>query len=155
MKTLEEMQITATIERPDVPGAVCRITVASGEVERAFGRRGRVAVAATFSNGYTLRSSLMPRRGAHMLPLSAEARAAAGVSEGDRVAITLREDLEVRTVEIPDDLGAALDAARMRDTFEAMAVSHRKEWTRAVEDAKRPETRKKRIDECVAAMRKR
>jgi hypothetical protein len=155
MKTLEGTQVTAKIERPDAPGAVCRINVASDEVERAFGRRGRVAVAATFENGYTLRSSLMPRGGVHILPLSFEARTAAAVSEGDRITVTLREDREVRTVDIPGDLGAALDAARMRPVFEAMSLSHRKEWTRAVEDAKRPETRTKRIAECITAMRKR
>lgn len=59
----------------------------------------------------------------------------------------------MRTVTTPDDLAVALDAARVRAAFEAMSVSHRKEWVRAIEDAKRPETRTKRIDECVAAMR--
>jgi hypothetical protein len=155
MKTIDGMQVTSTIERPDAAGAVCRIKVPSDEVESAFGRGGRVAVAATFANGYTLRSSLMPRGGAHMLPLSADARAAANVAEGDRVTVTLREDLELRTVEVPDDLGAALDAAHLRSAFEAMSVSHRKEWTRAIDDAKRPETRIKRIADCVTAMRNR
>jgi hypothetical protein len=155
MKTLAGTQVTATIERPAKAGAVCRITVPTTDVERAFGRRDRIAVAATFANGYTLRSSLMPRGGAHMLPLSAEARAAAEVAEGQRITVELREDLDVRTVDLPEDLAAALDAASLRATFEAMSISHRKEWTRAVGDAKRPETRSKRIAECVSAMRAR
>jgi hypothetical protein len=36
-----------------------------------------------------------------------------------------------------------------------MAYSHRKEWTRALDDAKRPETRTKQIADCVVAMRER
>ena len=59
------------------------------------------------------------------------------------------------TVDVPDDLARALEAARTRTAFDAMAVSHRKEWVRAVQDAKRPETRLKRIADCVAAVRAR
>ncbi len=64
-------------------------------------------------------------------------------------------DTEERTVDVPDDLGRALDKAKIRAAFDTMAFSHRKEWVRAVQDAKRPETRVKRIADCVAAMRSR
>jgi uncharacterized protein YdeI (YjbR/CyaY-like superfamily) len=43
----------------------------------------------------------------------------------------------------------------MRATFDAMAFTHRKEWVLAVQDAKRPATREKRIADCVAVMRSR
>ena len=66
-----------------------------------------------------------------------------------------REDTAERTIDVPDDLSGALGDAKMRATFDAMAFSHRKEWINAVLDAKRPETRTKRIAECVAAMRSR
>jgi uncharacterized protein YdeI (YjbR/CyaY-like superfamily) len=62
---------------------------------------------------------------------------------------------EERTVDVPADLAQALGAANVRAAFDAMAFSHRKEWVRAVLDAKRDETRAKRIAECVAAMRSR
>jgi hypothetical protein len=52
-------------------------------------------------------------------------------------------------------LAAALETAGMRDVFDRMAYSHRKEWTRALADAKRPEIRIKRISDCVAATRER
>jgi len=60
-----------------------------------------------------------------------------------------------RTVDVPNDLARALDGAGMRAAFDGMAFSHRKEWVRAVQDAKRPETRTKRIAGCVDAMRER
>jgi len=69
----------------------------------------------------------------------------------DSVACGIRID----TVDVPDDLAAALAKGGVRDAFDAMAFSHRKEWVRAVQDAKRPETRTKRIADCVAAMRTR
>jgi uncharacterized protein YdeI (YjbR/CyaY-like superfamily) len=69
--------------------------------------------------------------------------------------MTKRSADEERTVDVPDDLAGALGDAGVRDAFDAMAFSHRKEWVRAVQDAKRPETRTKRVAECVAAMRTR
>jgi uncharacterized protein YdeI (YjbR/CyaY-like superfamily) len=71
-----------------------------------------------------------------------------------RLDTTVEKPAE-RTVDVPDDLSRALDGAGMRAAFDAMAFSHRKEWVRAVQDAKRPETRTKRIAGCVDAMRAR
>jgi hypothetical protein len=152
-----ETTVIATIEKPNVSGAVCRINVSSADVMTVFGKRGRVPVVASFAGGFTFRSSLTPRGGVHYLPLRAEVRLAAGLAEGERVTVTLREDDAVREIDIPADLDAALRAAGsgVFAAFEAMSYSHRKEWIVAVSDAKRPETRAKRIADCVAAMRTR
>ena len=148
-----EITLDTTVEKaPD--SAACAITVETADVVRWFGRKSRVPVVATL-NGYTYRSSLSPMGGCHVLPVAAEVRAGARVAGGDRVTLTLREDTEERTVDVPDDLGHALEKAGVRKTFDAMAFTHRKEWVRAVQDAKRPETRTKRIADCVAAMRSR
>jgi hypothetical protein len=153
--SIAALTVRSTITKPDKAGAVCRITVATDDVLRAFGRRGRVAVVATFPNGYALRSSLVPRGGAHMLPLSVESRVAGDLTEGESVRVELREDREPRELEIPSDLANALEVAGVDRAFGAMSFSHRKEWIVALADAKRPETRAKRIAACVAAMRDR
>ena len=64
-------------------------------------------------------------------------------------------DTAGRTIDVPDDLARELERSKMRGTFDAMALSHRKEWVKAVLDAKRPETRAKRIADCVLAMQSR
>ncbi len=58
-------------------------------------------------------------------------------------------------IDAPADLLAALRAAGagVLTAFEAMSYSHRKEWIVAISGAKRPETRAKRVADCVAAMR--
>jgi hypothetical protein len=152
-----ETTVTATVEKPNVPGAVCRINVSSAEVMTVFGKRGRVPVVASFAGGFTFRSSLTPRRGVHMLPLSADVRLAAGIDEGERVTVMLREDVAVREIDVPTDLRAALRAASSGAlaAFDAMSYSHRKEWVAAICEAKRPQTRAKRIADCVAAMQSR
>ena len=147
----DEIELDATIEKaPD--SVACGIRVETADVVRWFGRKSRVPVVATI-NGYTYRSSLSPMGGCHMLPVAAPVRAGARVAGGDRVTLTLREDTAERTIDVPDDLARALGAAKMRAVFDAMAFTHRKEWVVAVQDAKRPQTREKRIADCVAAMR--
>jgi uncharacterized protein YdeI (YjbR/CyaY-like superfamily) len=64
----------------------------------------------------------------------------------------LREDIAERTVEVPQDLAKALTAGALLASFDAMSFTHRKEWIKAVLDAKRPETRAKRIAACIAAL---
>lgn len=154
MEPVRETTVLATIEKPNASGAVCRINVSSADVLTVFGKRGRVPVVASFAGGFAFRSSLMPRSGIHYLPLSAEVRVAAGLAEGERVTVTLREDTSPREIDVPTDLHSALRAAGSGPfaAFEAMSYSHRKEWIAALADAKRPETRAKRIADCVAAM---
>jgi GNAT superfamily N-acetyltransferase len=73
---------------------------------------------------------------------------------GDRVAIEIRRDEAPRTVAVPDDLAAALALEpQLRAAFDAMSYTHRREWVEALEDAKRPETRAKRIAQAVQAAR--
>jgi len=60
--------------------------------------------------------------------------------------VSLRLDDSPREVVVSDDLAAALDRAGVRDRFDAMAYSHRREYVRWVEEAKRPDTRQRRIE---------
>ncbi len=84
--------------------------------------------------------------GDFMLPLSKANREVAGVQGGDQVEVTLELDLAPRTVELPDDLAAALEArSGARAAFDAAAPSTRKEFVRQVESAKAAETRTRRI----------
>ena len=49
-------------------------------------------------------------------------------------------------VVVPEDLAAALGAAPgARAAFDAASFTHRREWVESVEEAKRPETRERRV----------
>jgi hypothetical protein len=139
-------------EAGDLPGVVLPVEVAA-----AMGGRARIPVAGTI-NGVPFRGSTMPMGdGRHCVGFRKELRAqAGGVEDGDAVTIESARDDAPRTVETPPDLAAALDVnAAVRAAFEAMSYTHRKEWVQAVTDAKRPETRVRRIDQAVAAARAR
>lgn len=96
-------------------------------------------------NQYTYRSAVAVMDGKYMISLSAEHRQAAGVKGGDKAQVTLELDLEPRSVELPDDLKAALLAAGCLPAYEKSAPSMKKEYVRQVEEAKTPETRERRI----------
>ena len=88
-----------------------------------------------------------------MLPLSAEHREAAGVKAGDQVEVTIELDLEPRTVDVPDDLAAALaEEPGATAAFDALSYTMRKEYVRQVESAKALETRNRRIAGIVAKL---
>jgi hypothetical protein len=101
---------------------------------------------------HTYRSAVASMGGRFMIPLSAEHRAAAGVQGGDEVEVSVRLDLEPRTVTLPADLEAALVEAGVLEAFEASAPSRKKEDVRQVEDAKTSETRERRIAKIVAKL---
>src|SRR3954451_8431894 len=117
----------------------------------ASGKRPKVKVTI---GSYSYRTTVASMGGRFMIPLAAEHREGAGVSAGDEVKVDLVLDTAPREVEIPKDLAAALEKVpNARATFDAMAYSHRKEWVRSVEEAKKPETRQRRIDKCIEATR--
>ena len=115
------------------------------EAIAALGTQKRPKVVVTV-NGYSYRSTVAPYGDVFMLPVSQAHREAAGLSAGDTIAVTLELDTEPRTVEVPEDLLAALDAKPGAvAAFEALAPSRKKEFVRQVEEAKAHETRQRRI----------
>lgn len=121
------------------------------EVIERLGAGQRPPVRVTIGD-YTYRSTVAVMGGRFMLAVSAEHRAAAGLAAGDTVDVTLELDAEPRTVEVPADLAEALAAAGASDAFARLAFSQRKEHVRGVEEAKKPETRERRIAKVVEAL---
>jgi Bacteriocin-protection, YdeI or OmpD-Associated/Domain of unknown function (DUF1905) len=143
---------TATVQQYEgVEENVTGIRVPA-EVMSALGTQKRLKVKVSL-NGYAFRSTVARYRGVLMLPLSAEKREAAGVKAGDQVEVTLEPDTEPRTVEVPDDLAAALaEKPGVRAAFDALSYTMRKEYVRQVGSAKAQETRNRRIAGIVAKL---
>jgi uncharacterized protein YdeI (YjbR/CyaY-like superfamily) len=89
-----------------------------------------------------------------LLGLNREVREAAGVQAGDRVVVDLQLDTEERTVEPPPELRAAFaEDPELVAFFDSLSYTHRKEYVRWIEEAKREETRRARADKAVAMLR--
>jgi hypothetical protein len=121
------------------------------DVVTALGSGRRPAVVVTVG-AYTYRTTVAPMGGSYWIPLAAEHREAAGVAAGEEVDVRVELDTTPREVAVPDDLDAALDGPA-RSAFDGLAYSHRKEWVRWVEEAKKPETRAARIEKTAASLR--
>ncbi|MBV9840258.1 MAG: DUF1905 domain-containing protein [Sphingomonadaceae bacterium] len=104
-------------------------------------------------NGHSYRSTVAAMGGAPFVPFRKSHRDAAGVREGDSFAVTLTLDVAPRTVDPPDDLAAALHAADAWPRWEALSYTAKRELAEAVEQAKKPETRARRIEKAVAALK--
>lgn len=122
------------------------------EVVDSFGAGKRPPVVVTIS-GYSYRNTVAVMGGVYMVGISAEHRAASGVSAGDEVDVDLELDTQPRLVTAPSDLAAALDAdPDAKRTWDAGATSYRKEVVRSLEDAKSEETRARRLAKAIAAL---
>lgn len=122
------------------------------EIVAALGAGKKPAVSVTL-NGYAYRSTIATMDGQFMLPVSAEHREKAGVKAGDEVEVCLALDTEPRVVTVPPDFADALaQNATAQQKFEAMSYSHKRQHVLAIEDAKTPETRQKRIAKAIAML---
>lgn len=119
------------------------------EVLEALGGGKRPAVRVTV-NGYSYRSTIAPMGGRFLISFSADKRAATGLAGGDPIVVELELDTEPRTVDVPEDLAAALSAAGVREAFDRLSPSARKAHATAVEGAKAAETRARRVAKIVA-----
>lgn len=114
--------------------------------ELGAGKRPAVVVDV---NGYVYASTIGVTGGRFLIPFSSDKRAATGLSGGDAITVTLTLDTTPRTVEVPDDLAAALAAAGVRASFDALSPSARKAHVTSVESAKAADTRARRITAVV------
>ncbi len=104
--------------------------------------------------GHTYRSTVATVDGRPMIALSAANREAAGVAAGDEADVEIGLDTAPRTVDVPADLAAALDAEpEARRTFDGISNSNKKWHVLQVIDAKTDETRRRRIGKSVAMLR--
>ncbi len=132
-------------------GPATAIVLTDAQVE-ALGGGKRAAVKLTIA-GNTVRLRLAVMGGQNLIGISKANRAELGVDIGDTVDATIELDGDARSVTLPDDAARALDKARLRKQFDALAFTHQKEHVRAIEEAKKPETRAKRLEAMIAKLR--
>ena len=123
------------------------------EVVESLGAGKRPPVRITL-NGHSWRSRVAIMRGRYLVGLSNANRQAAGVQIGETVTVDLELDTEPRRVVVPADLQAELEAdPAAHAAWDRLAFSHKREHVRAIESAKKPETRRRRVESALAALR--
>jgi hypothetical protein len=113
----------------------------------------RAAVKVTL-NGYTCRSTIAAMGGPPCIPLRKSNREAAGLQGGETIDVRLDLDTDKREVKPAVDFVKALkDAPPAWERWRELSYSQQREHVEAIEQAKRPETRTRRIEGAVRTIR--
>jgi hypothetical protein len=128
------------------------IVLTQDQVDRIRGvpGKGRVPLAITY-RGTTYRTSVSLYRGQWMTVINKQMREG-GLAPGHDYTVDLSLDTAERTVDVPADFAKAMRAAGVRKAFDALSYSHRKEHVRVIEEAKKPETRQRRIEAAITKL---
>jgi hypothetical protein len=131
-------------------GSMCFIPL-TFDPKRVFGKI-RVPVRVTL-NGYTYRSTIAAMGGPPCIPLRRSNREAAGLEGHETLSVRLELDADKREVTPPSDFTKALASASALERWQALSFSHRREHVEAIEAAKKPETRARRIEQAIRRVR--
>ncbi|MGC1381424.1 MAG: YdeI/OmpD-associated family protein [Candidatus Baltobacteraceae bacterium] len=139
----------AKLQSANVRGTTTYVAIPESAM-RAFGGRRRVPVVATIG-GHRFRTTISDMGFGPCIGVRTSVREAAGVRAGDRVDVALELDLQERTVDVPEEVAAAMSVAQRR-LFDDLSYSHRKEYVEWILGAKKPETRERRIRKMLARL---
>jgi bifunctional DNA-binding transcriptional regulator/antitoxin component of YhaV-PrlF toxin-antitoxin module len=105
-------------------------------------------------NGTPYRTTVAVYGGVPLIGFNKEIRDQAGIAIGDKVEVEIELDDEPRTVEVPGPLGEALAAnPEAKAVFDGLSFTHRKEYARWIAEAKREETRSRRLAKAIEMLR--
>jgi Domain of unknown function (DUF1905) len=111
-------------------GPATAIVLTDAQVDQlGGGKRAAVTVAI---GEKTVRLRLGVMGGQNLIGISKANREALGVAIGDTVEAIIELDQAARTVDVPDDAAKALQKAKLRGTFDALAFTHQNEHIRAI-----------------------
>lgn len=139
--------------QPD-PTGTGTFFVVPREANAKLGLKGRPKVQAVIA-GHPYRGSLMPLAdGTFVLGVLKSIQEAAGVTRGDTITVELELDAAPRIVELPPDLARAIARDTKATTaWDRLSYTNKKEMARSLEEAKKPETRQRRLAAAVATLR--
>ena len=101
-------------------------------------------------NGYTYRSTIASMGGTVCIPLRKSNHEAAGLEGGETIDVKIELDNEKREIEPPDDLIKALKATPTAwERWRELSFTHQREYVEAIEGARKPETRARRVESAV------
>ena len=124
------------------------------QVAAKLGLKGMPKVQAVIA-GQPYRGSLMPMGdGTYCLGVLKSIQEGAGVKQGDTVTVELELDKAPRVVELPADLAKAIARDKKASAaWDKLSFTNKKEMARGLEEAKKPETRERRLAAAIAQLR--
>jgi hypothetical protein len=132
----------------------CAVPVPA-KITKALKTEGPVLVMARVNKSDPFKVSLFPVGGGkHFIRIKAKVRKETKTKTGDKVRIRFTV-LDRADVTYPKDLLAALKAKSMIEDFKALPPGEQNFILRRIDEAAKPETREKRIQEAITAAHRR
>ena len=148
---MKKYKFKAKIEAGDGGGAYVLFPY---DTVKEFGTKGRVSVKVTFG-GLPYTGSLMKYgHPLHSLGMPKAIREQAGKGPGDTIEVVVWKDEQVRTVEVPPQFENLMKKEGLLPVFKKLSYTHRKEYCRWIAEAKKEETRLKRLEKAIEMLKK-
>jgi Bacteriocin-protection, YdeI or OmpD-Associated/Domain of unknown function (DUF1905) len=149
--TMKKYSFSAII-RPGIGGGAA--VIFPYNVEEEFGTKARVPVKSTL-DGVPYSGSLVKcGPTSHMLGVLKSIREQIGKGPGDTIDVVIWKDEQERTVELPPEFASLLREQGLLGVFQKLSYTHRKEYCRWITEAKKEETRLKRLAKAVEMLKK-
>ena len=123
------------------------------DTEKEFATKGRVPVKATFDGVPYTGSLIKYSNPHHMLGVLKAIRQETGKAPGDTIEVVVWRDEEVRTLEVPAQFENLLKKEGLLPVFKKLSYTHRKEYCRWIAEAKKEETRLKRLEKAIEMLK--
>ena len=123
------------------------------DVPAIFGTRARVPIKGKI-NGFDFRTSICNMGNGYFFVVNKAMREGGKCKAGDLADIVIQRDREERKVQVPSYIKKVIATnKKAQATWDSLSFTCQKEWVRAIDDAKREETKKSRIGKMMAAMK--
>ncbi len=148
----QELAFQATLENWAEGMDYCAVPVPAS-ITTALGTTAAVLVMARVNDSKPFKVSLFPAGGGqHYIRIKAKVREETNTQTGDRIQIRITV-LDRADVTIPPDVASALQKDGVTEDFRALPPGKQNFMLRRIDDAARPDTRDRRIQEAVDAAR--
>jgi Bacteriocin-protection, YdeI or OmpD-Associated/Domain of unknown function (DUF1905) len=150
-KPMKKYKFKAKIQAGDGGGAYLLFPYDTG---KEFGTKAKVSVNATFNGVPYVGSLFKYGNPLHMLGMPKAIREQIGKGPGDTVEVVLWKDEALRTIEVPAQFEILMKSEGLLPVFEKLSYTHRKEYCRWITEAKKEETRLRRLTKAVEMLKK-
>ena len=123
-------------------------------VEREFGTDGKIPINATFDTLPYKGSLIKYGYAQHMLGVPKAIREQAGKNVGETMEVVVWKDEAERVIEVPPELQKLMEQEKLLPFFEKLSYTHRKEYCRWIREAKKDDTRARRLAKAIELMKK-
>lgn len=147
---MKQYKFEATIENA---GRGASYVLFPYDTKQEFGTCGQVPVKVTFDGVPYTGTMVKYGHPQHMLPLLKNIREQIGKGPGETVQVVVERDTAERTVTVPPEFAKLLKHEELLPVFENLSFTHRKEYCRWITEAKKEETRTRRLAKAIEMLK--